>query len=131
MKPVLPILLTLCLVFFSCQQAESPIRPLVEESPKIQKCHLAAEAIVGFREARNGASPFFYLTLLDQKGNETTDVYTPSVQGGVVEVGETISIEYHYKVSNGTQYTPACGDDPDHQPTKEELAQVEICDMNT
>ena len=130
MKSVLVLVISFCALVFSCQSPEV-IRPLAELEPEVQTCHLSAKAVVQYREAHNGMDPFYYLSILDGNGKPALDVYTNSITEGVVEVGEVISIVYHYEISNGTTYVSTCGDEAGNQPTREQMAQVKVCQFNT
>ncbi len=127
MKLLLPLLLIISSLLFSCQETE-PILPVTEIKTEIQTCNLFSLAIVQFREGHDGMSAFYYLSLLDDNGNEVGDVYTATLQGKELQVGEEIEITFHYVPTNNFTYVSACGDDPENQPSLEEMAQVVLCE---
>ena len=131
MKPVLPLLFVALAMTFSCQQAE-PVGPYYErEITEVKTCHLFAEAIVEYREAgHNGSEPFYYLAMLDENGNWKEDVYTDKVQYDKYQVGEKISVTYHYKLSNGFNYVSACGGEGS-DPTVEMMTEIVACEVDS
>lgn len=130
MKPVLPLLFVALAMTFSCQQPEDSIRPILDKQVSETKtCHLTASAIVEYREAgHDGSDPFYYLAVLDASGNWKEDVYTDKVQHDKYQVGEKITIVFHYRIDNSFSYVSACGSSED--PTMEQMTEVVVCDID-
>lgn len=131
MNHLFPLLILFGLSLFSCQQAVDPILPLVEVEIEEKTCHLTAKAVVQYREGHHGSAPFYYLAILDDQGKQVAEVYTGSIQDGALEVGEEISIRYHYEIGNGFSYVSACGNEAENQPSLEEMARIVVCTEKT
>ena len=117
-------------MILSCRKPVEPIFPIAEVQNEVQTCNLQAQAIVQYREAHNGLEPFYFLTILDESGRMIADVYTSSIQDGKIQVGETVAITYHYEIPNGNTYVSTCGHDPENQPTRQQMAEVFVCNMS-
>lgn len=128
MKTLLATLFLIATVAWSCAP---PTETVVPQAEKAERCHLQSDAIVELQEAgHDGTDPFWYLVLLNEKGERKEEVHPHQLATTLQELGKKVRITYHFNLLEDFQYVSACGNGVEGEETIESIREVFVCEIS-